>query len=100
MPVDPTRLEVIFAEALTKADAAARSAYLDQACGGDTALRARVEALLGAHDATGNFLRLPEGGGGGPATSASGPLSQRPGSRIGRYKLLEQIGEGGFGVVF
>ncbi len=98
MPVDPTRLEAIFAEALTKADAAARSAYLDQACAGDAPLRERVEALLGAHDATGNFLRLPEGG--GPATRASGPLSQRAGSRIGRYKLLEQIGEGGFGVVF
>ena len=97
MRVDPARIEEIFGEALTKADAPARAAYLDQACGDDIQLRERVEALLLAHDATGNFLRLPA------TDEATGPLfsvNEGPGAKIGRYKLLQQIGEGGFGVVF
>ena len=68
MRVDPARIEEIFGEALTKADAPARAAYLDQACGDDIQLRERVEALLLAHDATGNFLRLPA------TDEATGPL--------------------------
>ena len=97
MPAELARVEEIFAEAVTKADAAARAAYLDQACGGDAELRQRVEQLLAAHDATGNFLKLPDADG---MTSPFVPVSEGPKSKIGRYKLLEQIGEGGFGVVF
>ncbi|MEX0676947.1 MAG: protein kinase [Pirellulales bacterium] len=97
MQVDPARIEKIFGEALTRADAAARAAYLDQACGDDAPLRERVEALLAAHDDAGSFLELPKTD---RPTEGFVPLSQGPGSRIGRYKLLEQIGEGGFGVVF
>ncbi len=98
MPVDPARVEAIFGEALTQGRRRGRAAYLDEACGGDAALRERVEALLAAHDATGNFLRAARAAIRRPIASA--PLSQGPGSRIGRYKLLEQIGEGGLGVVF
>ena len=94
MPADLARVEDIFAEAVTKADAAARAAYLDHACRDDAGLRQRVEQLLAAHDATGNFLKLPEAD---CVTSPFVPVSEGPKSKIGRYKLLEQIGEGGFG---
>jgi eukaryotic-like serine/threonine-protein kinase len=95
MQVDPARLEEIFGEALTQADGAARAAYLSQACANDPDLRQRVEALLAAHEATDNLLRLPAAD-----SAANAAISEGPGSKIGRYKLLEEIGEGGFGVVF
>jgi serine/threonine protein kinase len=97
MPVDNARMEEIFGEAVAIPAGRARAAYLDQACGGDAELRGRVEQLLAAHDATGNFLTLPEADG---ITGPYVPLAEGPKSRIGRYKLLEQIGEGGFGFVF
>jgi serine/threonine protein kinase len=96
MPVDLARIEEIFGEAVTKTGAA-RAAYLDEACAGDAELRQRVEQLLAAQDATANFLRLPDTNGG---TTPYVPVTEGPKSKIGRYKLLEQIGEGGFGVVF
>ncbi|HEY2827943.1 MAG TPA: protein kinase, partial [Pirellulales bacterium] len=95
MTTDPGRIEDVFAQALAKTDAAARAEFLEQACGDDSALRERVEALLTAHAATGNFVKLPD-----LDIASTVTLSEGPGSRIGRYKLLEQIGEGGFGVVF
>src|SRR5438552_3554376 len=49
----------VFMTALEKEDAAERSAYLDEACAGDTALRERVEALLGSHEREGKFLDVP-----------------------------------------
>src|SRR5262245_30676077 len=81
--------EFIFAEAVQIADPAARDAYLDRACAGDAALRREVEGLLAAHDGAGSFLARP------PVT-----VPEAPGSRIGPYKLLQQIGEGGMGVVW
>jgi hypothetical protein len=51
--------ETIFADALQKSDPTQRQAYLDQACGGDAALRQRVEALLQAHVESANFLNVP-----------------------------------------
>jgi WD40 repeat protein/serine/threonine protein kinase len=75
-----------------------RGAYLDGACGGDMALRRRLEALLGKHDQFGSFLEQPAVP--GLATVDESPVGECPGSVIGPYKLLEQIGEGGFGVVF
>src|SRR5262249_13370080 len=71
-------------------------AYLAVACGGDEALRDRVRDLLTAHQAAGSFLEPAAG----LAVTTEGPLSERPGAVIGPYKLLEQLGEGGFGVVF
>jgi WD40 repeat protein/serine/threonine protein kinase len=69
---------------------------LDDACGGDTALRARAEELLRAHQDAGNFLGRLQ-----PRDATQGePLAEVPGTVIAQYKLLEQIGEGGFGVVF
>jgi serine/threonine protein kinase/Tfp pilus assembly protein PilF len=97
MSFDPARLEEIFGAAVTRPDLASRAAYLDAACGSDAELRARVGALLAAHDAAGDFLKLP-GADANQATSAL--VSEAPGAVIGHYKLLEQIGEGGFAVVF
>jgi serine/threonine protein kinase/WD40 repeat protein len=96
----------IFIAALGFDDPAARASYLDQACGGDAALRRRVEALLHAHAAAGGFLERPAASGlitEPPAAGrwvASDAPGEGPGSRVGPYKLLQQLGEGGMGVVF
>ena len=75
-----------------------RAAYLDQACGSDAELRGEIESLLHAHDATGGFLEdVPAGP---DPTEDYQPIAERPGTVIGPYKLMEQIGEGGFGLVF
>jgi serine/threonine protein kinase/tetratricopeptide (TPR) repeat protein len=92
------RIESVFAAALQKPSAQERAAYVDQACSGDPVLRGRVEALLKAHDRAGSFLQEQ------PArlqgTIDYEPIRERPGTVIGPYKLMEQIGEGGFGLVF
>jgi serine/threonine protein kinase/Flp pilus assembly protein TadD len=91
--------EEIFAIALQK-PRAERAAYLDGACQGDTLLRSSVEALLAAHDVPDSFLDTPVGESPIGEGTLDQPLIERPGTKIGPYKLLEQIGEGGFGVVF
>jgi len=92
----------IFNNALELSDAAARALYLDGACGTDAALRARVEKLLLAHGEAGGFFSQPLNP--NPPVqphSTRVPLSlEKAGATIGRYKLLEQIGEGGCGVVY
>ncbi|HUG92102.1 MAG TPA: protein kinase [Planctomycetaceae bacterium] len=88
----------IFCEALERPAPEERAAYLDRACGDDAELRARVEALLDAHGAAGGFLRGPSAA--DTPTINMPVLAEGPGTHIGPYKLLQQIGEGGFGVVF
>src|SRR5581483_8032799 len=88
----------IFMLALQREAPEERRAYLAEACQGDKALRQGVEALLAAHERAGSFLAGPALGGSIPDDAA--PLREGPGTVIGPYKLLEQIGEGGFGVVY
>ena len=78
---------------------ARRSDYLDKACGADAALRRRVESLLKACESQSVFLDSPAREIPGAGTAGL-PASEKPGETIGRYKLLEQIGEGGCGVVY
>ena len=87
----------LFLKALELRSAAERRQYLDRACAGDAALRAEVEGLLEANVQAGSFLEslAPL-----DVATAPEPSRERPGAVIGSYKLLEQIGEGGFGVVF
>src|SRR5262245_22152537 len=81
---------------------AARTAYLDQVCGND-ALRGQIEALLRAHDDSESFLESPASdvaGGASSSPTIDEPPIEKPGTAIGPYKRLQQIGEGGCGVVF
>jgi WD40 repeat protein/serine/threonine protein kinase len=71
--------------------------YLDQACVGDPELRRRVEVLLRAHQQANSLLDGPSPV---PAATVDEPLTERPGTLIGSYKLLQPIGEGGMGIVF
>jgi eukaryotic-like serine/threonine-protein kinase len=80
-----------------------RAGYLDQACAGDVQLRQRVEALLRDYEQAGHFMTDPVPPSPGATIQISAeslPVSEKPGDRIGHYKLLQQIGEGGCGVVY
>jgi WD40 repeat protein len=89
--------ESVFAEAQEIQNPQERAAFLDRVCAGDPGLRREVESLLAAYTA-GQFLESPA-----PLPVTFVPEragGECPGTVLGRYKLLEQIGEGGFGIVF
>src|SRR5438876_9104078 len=78
-----------------------RAAYLQVACGADAQLRERAKALLNAQEAAATLLELPTRPDPPNRTiNLSLTLSEKPGDTIGNYKLLQQIGEGGCGVVY
>ena len=92
------RLEQLFNAALRKGSPAERAAFLEDACGDDPLLRDSVEELLRAHDQAGSFLNTPVVD--LDATVESSSATETPGTKIGRYKILQLIGEGGFGSVY
>src|SRR6266852_2443165 len=87
------REKEIFEQALGITPTEERLRFLTSACGKDSALLARVQALLRADESGESFL--PE-----QPKAAVVPITEKPGDRIGRYKLLQQIGEGGCGTVY
>jgi serine/threonine protein kinase/tetratricopeptide (TPR) repeat protein len=109
MPAQSSRIKELFVAALDLPDAAARRAFLDQACGSDADLRQRLDALLQAHDAPASVLKQPLAALADagvdmpvqPAATASFSVPEADvGTVIGPYKLLQQIGEGGMGTVY
>jgi len=90
--------EAIFYAALELKSAAERKAYLKQACGDDVDLLARIQALLAVYESKHSILEAAAASLNVPLQEE--PLSEGPGTIIGRYKLLEKIGEGGMAVVY
>src|SRR5581483_9242142 len=110
----------IFTAARAMTDLAARGAYLDGACGADTGLRSRVEALLRAHEQPDSLLDHPAVAPHDPISAATCTLGRAEGAatddealtflapptrpdalgRIGHYEVLQVLGRGGFGIVF
>src|SRR5687768_51914 len=97
--------ETIFAEAAGIEGPDARATYLEQACGGDVALQQQIEGLLAAHERAAGFMQSTAPIPGVTALSDSSGSSRTAlwqlepvGATVGRYKLLERIGEGGMGV--
>ena len=111
MASDSERTKSLFDAARDLSDPARRRAFLEEACGDDLALRTRIERLLSAGEQADDFLA-----GCAPALEAAAAaldpsqisppqgvaqsLDEKPGSRIGPYKLLQKIGEGGGGIVY
>ena len=93
-PAQKRDAKAIFSAAIEYYEPEQWEGYIVNACGEDEGLRQRVRALLDAHRQSDSFLDHNA-----DKTSAAA-ITERPGTQIGPYKLLQEIGEGGFGVVY
>src|SRR5271156_2180597 len=93
MTADADKIRSIFLAAVESYPPEQWQAYLDEACANDDELRQRVEALLRGHTAYNGLVDRP-------ASPPENRITEGLGSVIGPYKLMEQIGEGGMGLVF
>ena len=94
----PADEKAIFNVARKMESAEAVAEYLDMACGDDQQARQRIVELLRLHEQEQSFLESPPPG--IDVTLDAPSISEKPGSQIGPFRLMEQIGEGGFGLVF
>ncbi|MGO9464171.1 MAG: serine/threonine protein kinase, partial [Isosphaeraceae bacterium] len=108
MPADMQKARELFLHAVGKLPPEEWDGYVGEACGGDTELEQQLGQLLQVHREAGSFLDRPAAAMGATGAFTSGPgeeaatlrLRERPGTIIGPYKLLQQLGEGGMGTVF
>src|SRR3990167_1652113 len=92
------KIDTILGEAVEIESAAEREAFLAEACGKDAELRYRLDKLIANHFGAGDFLEDPLVA--CAATIDLPPIAERPGTQIGPYTLLQEIGEGGMGIVY
>jgi eukaryotic-like serine/threonine-protein kinase len=97
MPADRQRAKDIFVDLVSNVPPDEWGDRLAETCAGDVALESHVRALLRAHAEPGTFMDQPAVAN---IATLDSPITERPGTVIGPYKLLQQIGEGGMGVVF
>ena len=97
MKNEESKIELIFFQAIEIGSPEEREAFLDEACGGDDKIRRRVQRLLRASPKVGSFM---EAGIREMTASMDQLIRETPGDVLGNFKLLQEIGEGGFGVVY
>src|SRR6202167_1896301 len=95
-----SKIESIFHKAL-EADESRRSSVIEQSCAGDAELRREVESLLAHHSDSASFMEQPAlAGQVTTVTAAAAPRPDLKGVAVGHYRILEEIGLGGMGVVY
>ena len=100
MSINLQRARELFLHAVGKLSPDQWEDYIAEASGGDDELQRQVRQLLQVHREAGSFLEQPAVAIVNPSPTLDQPITEKPGSQIGPYKLLQQLGEGGMGVVY